>query len=100
MNIATQKRYIDLLKHATPEIKQKFGVESMRLFGSVARGDCRENSDVDLFVEMPPKAFRICALKDYLERLLGTAVDIIRKHSNLDPFILSEIERDGITIFS
>ncbi|MDE5555281.1 MAG: nucleotidyltransferase domain-containing protein, partial [Muribaculaceae bacterium] len=33
-----------------------YGVKSLRVFGSVARGDDRCNSDVDLFVDMPPRA--------------------------------------------
>ena len=72
----------------------------MRLFGSVARGDNRPDSDVDVFVEMPPKIFGIIALQQFLEDLLGVAVDVIRKHSNNNTFFLKQIERDGITIFS
>lgn len=88
------------LRSVAPLLRNQYGVTSMRIFGSMARGDNTADSDVDIFVEMPPKAFRILALKRYLQDLLGTAVDLIRRHANLDPFILSEIERDGITIFS
>jgi putative toxin-antitoxin system, toxin component len=66
----------------------------------MARGDSHIGSDVDVYVDMPPKAFKIIALKNYLQDLLGVAVDVIRKRSDLDKLLVSEIERDGITIFA
>ena len=95
-----RQQYINLLTAATPYIRSEFGVRSMRMFGSVARGEMHEGSDVDIFVDMPPKAFKVVGLKLYLQELLGRAVDIVRSHSYLDPFIINEINRDGITIFS
>ena len=47
--------YIDIIRAHQPELQQRFGITSMRLFGSVARGDQHEGSDIDLFVTMPPK---------------------------------------------
>ena len=95
-----RQRCIELLTQATPYIRSKFGVKTMRMFGSVARGEEHDDSDVDIFVEMPPKALKIVGLKQYLQELLGRAVDVVRNHSQLDPFLTNEINRDGITIFS
>lgn len=95
-----KQQYIDLLTEATPYIRSEFGVKSMRMFGSVARGEDDERSDVDIFVDMPPKAFKVVGLKQYLQELLGRAVDVVRSHSHLDPFLTNEINRDGITIFA
>ena len=53
----TSQEYIDLLREHQAELQQQFGIERMRLFGSVARGVHREDSDVDLFVTMPSKFF-------------------------------------------
>ena len=91
---------ISRLIDATPYIRQEFGVKSMYLFGSMARGDNRPGSDVDVCVDMPPKAFRILALKDFLQDLLGVAVDVVRKSPRLDLFLQKEIDRDRISIFS
>lgn len=54
----------------------------------------------DLFVDMPPKAMKMVALKHYLQDILGRSVDLIRSRSTLDPFLLKQIEKDGITIFA
>lgn len=47
-----------------------------------------------------PKFFLIVRLKAYLEALLGCPVDIIRKHQHLNPFLLKEIEREGIEVIA
>ena len=59
-----------------------------------------DGSDVDIYVEMPPKFFLIVRLKAYLEALLGCPVDIIRKHQHLNPFLLKEVEREGIEVIA
>ena len=98
--MCTRVECIEKLTKAEPYIRKEFGVSSMCLFGSMARVDNRPDSDVDIFVEMPPKMFKIIGLKNYLQDILGLAVDVIRKHPGLNSFLLNEINRDGITIFS
>ncbi|MDE5607539.1 MAG: nucleotidyltransferase domain-containing protein [Muribaculaceae bacterium] len=81
-------------------LRNDYGVKSLRIFGSVARGEAEEGSDVDLCVDMPPKALKVVALKIYLQEILGRSVDIVRARPTLDPFLKNEIDRDGITIFA
>lgn len=80
-------------------IIEDYDVRSLRLFGSVARNEQKEASDVDVFVEMAPDLFQIIGLKEFLENLLGCSVDVVRKHRNNDLFLLKQIEKDGIDIF-
>lgn len=68
------------------------------MFGSVARGDNRPDSDIDILVEMPPKIFMMCALKEFLESILKASVDLIRKHSHLSQNFIDRISHDTITI--
>ncbi len=51
-------------------IMNDYGVRSLRLFGSVARNEQHESSDVDVFVDMDPDLFLMVGLKDFLENLL------------------------------
>lgn len=95
----TQQEYINILKSHADELKNKFGISYMRLFGSVARDNHNEDSDVDVFVVMPANAYNLCAAADYLEDILGTNVDLIRKHDNMRPFFLNQIMKYGIDIF-
>ncbi|MBE9214247.1 nucleotidyltransferase family protein [Plectonema cf. radiosum LEGE 06105] len=57
---------------------QKMGVKSLDLFGSVARNEAREDSDVDFFVEFNGHVglFDFIKVKLYLEDILGRSVDM------------------------
>lgn len=78
---------------------EKYGVHSMRLFGSVARNEQNESSDVDVCVEMEPSLLRRSGLKIYLEEMLKCKVDVLRVHKNMDSYLSQQIARDGILIF-
>jgi len=93
------QEYIRLLKAHAPILHERYGVTSMSLFGSAARGEQTENSDVDVLVDMPATLRGVGGANDYLENLLGCHVDMVRNHKHLTPFFRKQIERDGITIF-
>ena len=61
------------------QVLRGHGVTNARLFGSVARGDDHEGSDVDLLVDFAPTTslFKILRIKDELEMILGVEVDLI-----------------------
>lgn len=96
----TRNEYIGIIQKHAAELKSQFGITSMRMFGSVARGEHQEGSDIDLFVTMPPHFFNYIAASQYLEELLDCNVDLISDHRNLRPFFRQQIERDGIDIFT
>ena len=91
--------YIALLKQHAPILRSRFGMTSLSLFGSVARGEQKDGSDIDVLVDLPPTLRAVGGANDYLEDILGCHVDMIRNHKRLAPFFRKQIERDGITIF-
>lgn len=90
---------ISILQENQQRIQKEFGVTGMSVFGSVAREDNTEGSDVDILVDMPPKILLMSGLKDYLESILKTSVDLIRRHSHLSPNFLRQVSKDAVTIF-
>ena len=57
-----------------------FGVRRLGLFGSAARGEATEGSDLDFIVELENKTFDIYMdLKEFLEELFGCRVDLVMK---------------------
>lgn len=94
----TKAEYIQLIMAHTNELKHTFGVQSLRLFGSVSRDEQRSDSDVDVCVEMEPSAYLLVRLKRFLELLLGCSVDVVRMHKHMNPYLLKEIENDGIYV--
>lgn len=95
----TTQEYIDIIQAHASELQQRFGITSMRLFGSVARNEQTHESDIDLFVTMPPQFYNYILASQYLEEILGCQVDLIQDHKNLRPFLRQQIEKDGINIF-
>jgi len=97
-NMKTKNEYIKLIENQEDELRKNFGIRSLRLFGSVSRDEQIEGSDVDVCVEMEPQAYLMVRLKRFLERLLGCSVDVVRMHKHMNPYLLQEINRDGIYV--
>lgn len=95
----SRQEYIDILRSHEKELQQNYGITYLKLFGSVAKNQQTDSSDIDLFVVMPAKAYNYVAAADYLESILGTNVDLVRKHKNIRPFFLNQINKYGIEIF-
>lgn len=100
LRMIDSKTCIQTLQSRKSTFEEQFKVHSMRLFGSVARNEQSESSDVDLFVDMEPNLLLQVGLKQYIEDLLRCRVDIIRNHKRIDPFLLQRINRDGIYVFN
>ena len=89
-----------MLKSCSDTLKRDYGITSLLLFGSIARGEQKDGSDVDVFVEtLTPNPFLLMEAKEFLEKSTGRSVDIIRNHRNLNPRLKKRIERDGVTVF-
>ena len=71
--------HISLILHKHLETLDQFAVKSLAVFGSVARGEATESSDIDLLVEFnqPIGLFEFIRLKNYLENLTGFKVDLV-----------------------
>ncbi len=89
---------IEFLKSRKDLLRKKYGVKSISLFGSYARGEETEESDIDFFVEMPADYDKLFDLKEYLEKSFQRSVDVVRKHSNIRQRFLEEIEKDGVYV--
>ena len=78
---------------------ERFGVQSLALFGSVARDEATAKSDVDLLVEFnrPVGYFGLFALQDYLEQLLGCPVDLGTLDS-LKPYLRERIQGELLRV--
>jgi len=96
----TRNECVYLLLNCRDKLMKDYGILSMRLFGSMARDEENERSDVDVFVDTEtPNPFLLMQAKDYLETAVGRSVDVVRNHRNLNPRLRSRIERDGVLVF-
>lgn len=75
------------------------GADNPRVFGSVARGDDRPDSDVDLLVDLAPDTglFALGRLQADLERVLGAPVDVVPA-DGLKPGVRAEVESEAVAL--
>lgn len=68
-------------RNRVDEVLDRYGATNTRLFGSVARGDARDDSDLDLLVDLAPGAgnelLRVAGIADELSEVLGIRVDVV-----------------------
>lgn len=73
---------LDRLRRARPELEREFGVKRLALFGSWARGDQREDSDVDVLVDFSPSlGLRFVDLAERIEEALGQRADVVSRRA-------------------
>ena len=80
-------------------IRSRFSVEDIGLFGSAARDEMRDDSDIDVLVNFSgPATFEAYfGLKDYLEEMFGRSVDLVTE-KGLKPRARPVVEKDLIRV--
>ena len=93
----TTNDYITILRKYLSTKADAYGITKIGIFGSVARNEQTEDSDVDVCVEMKkPDLFTMVHIKEEQQELFGKPVDIVRLRKNMNPMLLKQIKRDGI----
>ena len=87
------------LKMSLPELRTRYGVKSLGVFGSCVHNEERNRNDVDVPIEFEsaPTFFEFIEIEDQLSQLLGTEVDLVMK-SALKPRIRGRILAEVITV--
>ncbi|WP_281950349.1 nucleotidyltransferase family protein [Nitrosophilus kaiyonis] len=93
------KILLEKLKEAKNILKEEFGIEKIAIFGSFARNEEKENSDIDIVIlKMKRKnGFLIAKAKRFLNEYLNTNVDI-GLYDSMHPYIKKEIKKDMIYV--
>ncbi|WP_294788627.1 nucleotidyltransferase family protein [Prevotella sp.] len=95
----TKEEYLDILCKYSDLKSKVYGIVKIGIFGSVARNEQTEDSDVDVCVEMQkPDMFSLVHIKEDLQQLFGRSVDIVRLRDNMNPMLSKQIQRDGIYV--
>ena len=94
-----KQQALDLLKQHIGEVRERFGVKRLALFGSTARDEATDDSDLDVLVEFEGTADskRYFGLMFYLEGLFGRPLDLVTDKA-VRPELRPFIEKDAIYV--
>ena len=94
----TLKEIKKLLDNHKQELKDKYHIKNIGLFGSIVRGDATAKSDVDILVEFEkPIGLDFVMLADELEEIIGVKVDLVTPNA-IKPRMLEYIRQDLVYV--
>lgn len=92
------KEVVALLSQAKPKLARRYGLKRLALFGSYARGDQCDKSDVDILVEVDPSiGLKFVGLAETIESLLGVRTEVVSRRA-IKPRNWELIERELLDI--
>lgn len=99
--VADRAEVIARLRAHEPELRE-FGAIALHLYGSVARDEMTDASDVDLFIDFDPLGdldlFKLCGLQRIVGAILGRKVDLTTR-DGLHSYLKARIERSSIDVY-
>ena len=74
-----------------------YGIRKIGIFGSYARGEAKENSDIDICIVMDrPDLFRMVHIREDLQRLFDRSIDLVRIRERMNPYLKRRIEEEAL----
>lgn len=94
-----KKNIVKFIRQNKPELENRYGIKRIGLFGSYAKDITRQESDIDIVVEVSePDLFILIGIKQYLEEAFGTRVDVVRLREKMNLALKKRIDRDAIYV--
>jgi len=90
---------LNILRNYKDDHASEYGIISLGIFGSVARNEADEKSDVDVVVQIQkPNLFILSRIRMELEELFHTHVDLVRFRDRMNGFLKSQIQKDAVYV--
>ncbi len=94
-----RKEIIEYLKKFKEESKNKYHIELLGVFGSVARDTISANSDIDIVVRLKKQdLFELIGIKQDLEEYLELPVDVVSYREKMNLFLKKRIDKEAIYV--
>jgi uncharacterized protein len=99
VSIKSRETILKELRRIKPDLAKLYGVTKIGIFGSFARNEIREDSDVDVVVEMrEPDLFYMVHIKEALEESFKMSVDVIRYREMMNSRLKARIDREAVYV--
>ena len=94
----TREEVMKILAEVKQDLSARYHVTGIALFGSYARGEQHEDSDIDILVDVEPSTgLRFVALADELEKLLGQRIELVTSRA-INPKLKPLVESESIEV--
>jgi predicted nucleotidyltransferase len=96
--VYTLQNILQILRQHKPELQRKYPISRLGVFGSYARGEATEKSDIDIAVEINgTMGLNFIAMADEIEELFGIKTDVVPKRA-IKPKYLPYVEKDIVYV--
>ena len=84
-----------ILREFKRDYAEKYGILEIGVFGSTARDEAREDSDVDICIKTKtPNPFALVHIKEDIEQMVRKHVDIVRVREKMNPYLRERIKKE------
>ncbi len=88
-----------VLRDFKNKFAEQYGIVELGIFGSVARDEARDDSDLDICIRTKtPDAFAMVHIKEEIEHRVHRHVDIVRVRENMNPYLKERIQKEGVYV--
>jgi predicted nucleotidyltransferase len=92
-----KKDIIEILRNYKNEVANQYNILTIGVFGSVARGESGDESDVDIVIRISePDFFMLAGIKEDLEQRLNKSIDIVTYTDSMNPFLKNRIDHEAV----
>ena len=90
---------LNILAQYKEKKRDEYAIEKIGIFGSVARGEATDTSDVDICITTKrPDLFMLVHIQEELQNLFHKSVDIVRIRERMNPYLKKRIEKEAIYV--
>ena len=94
-----REEVLSILKVYKKDFSKKYGILEIGVFGSIARNEAGNDSDVDICIKIKnPYPFSMVHIKEDIECRVKKHVDIIRIREKMNPYLRQRIEKDAVYV--
>jgi len=95
----SRAKIVKILKAFKEEYAEQYGIISLGVFGSTARDENQAGSDVDVVIRLKKQdLFNIIGIKQALEEMLHTNVDVISYRETMNSFLKNRIDKEALYV--
>lgn len=97
-SLMNRQEIINELKLLKADLMDRYEIDKLGVFGSIARDEANSSSDLDIVVEMQPNILKRVNLKIELERKFECKVDVIRYWYGMNKYLKARIDREAVYV--